>query len=218
MKSSSLFALLAWAGVVVVAVVAGEKATVRTSRSDRVTVIYWEKWTGQEGDAMRKVVNDFNQSQERIFVEYLSISGVDQKTMLATSGSNPPDIAGIWLEQVAQFADAGALTDLTQFAKDSDLTADYYIKAYWDPLNYRSKLWALPSTPSSVALHVRSDLMPPEANTPEKFPKTIEGLDELATKISKKRTDGSLEFAGFMPSSPGWAETYSQFARIYSCL
>src|SRR5687768_15432378 len=74
----------------------GEKAVARQDRTDRVTVIYWEKWTGSEGIEMRKVVDAYNRSQDKIFVKYLSISGVDNKTRLATAGGNPPDIAGIW--------------------------------------------------------------------------------------------------------------------------
>src|SRR5690348_6230091 len=83
----------------------GERVVSRQGRADRVTVVYWEKWTGQEGEEMRKVVDAFNRSQDRVFVKYLSISGVDQKTLLATAGGDPPDIAGVWQEQVAQFSD-----------------------------------------------------------------------------------------------------------------
>jgi multiple sugar transport system substrate-binding protein len=193
-----------WTCLAVGAVILGEQATRRENPLAKTTVVYWEKWTGSEGDAMRKVVNDFNKSQDKIYVQYLSISAIDQKTLLATSGGTPPDIAGIWQEQVAQFADAGALADLTPMATPAGLTKDYYIEAYWNPLEYRGKLWALPCTPASVALHVRPDRMPPEADTPEEFPKTIEELDKLAFRISKKRPDGTIEFAGFMPSSPGW--------------
>jgi multiple sugar transport system substrate-binding protein len=182
----------------------GEKAVVRQDRTDRVTVIYWEKWTGAEGIEMRKVVDAFNRSQDKIFVKYLSISGVDNKTRLATAGGNPPDIAGIWGDQICQFADANAMTDLTELAKESGLTADYYIPAYWDAYVFHDRLWALPSTPASIGLHVRPDLVPADVATPETFPKTLEGLDALVEKISTKNPNGSLKFAGFLPSNPGW--------------
>lgn len=192
------------AAVMIAAVIAGDRAVARQARPDRVTVIYWEKWTGDEAKEMRKVVDAFNKSQDRIFVQYLSISGVDTKTMLATAGGNPPDVAGIWLEQIAQFSDAQALTDLSQMAQENGLGPDYYIKSYWDPLSYRGKLWALPSTPASIALHVRPDLVPADVATPATFPKTIEGLDKLVDRISKKKPNGELEMAGFLPGDPGW--------------
>jgi multiple sugar transport system substrate-binding protein len=199
-----LLTLLLMVGMVLAAIFVSETSVSRQARPDRVTVIYWEKWTGGEGEEMRKVVDAFNKSQDRIFVKYLSISGVDTKTMLSTAGGNPPDVAGIWLDQIYQFSDAGALTDMSAMAKESGLGPDYYIKGYWDPLNYRNGLWALPSTPASIALHVRTDLVPKEYATPETFPKTLEGLDALSDKISKKDKNGGIELAGFLPSSPGW--------------
>lgn len=182
----------------------GERVVSRSARRDRVTVVYWEKWTGHEADEMRKVVNAFNRSQDRIFVKYLSISSVDQKTMLATSGGNPPDVAGIWQQQVFQFADLNALTELTPMAESAGLHRDYYIPAYYDALSRGGHLWALPSTPASVALYVRPDLVPKEYATPETFPKTIKGLDELSDRVTKKDAGGHIQVAGFLPSEPGW--------------
>lgn len=187
-----------------VAYVLGEQAVSRQDRTDRVTVVYWEKWTGDEGVQMRRIVDRFNKSQKRIFVKYLSISGVDSKTMLATAGGNPPDVAGLWHDQVYKFSDLKALTDLSQMAKEAGLTENYYIKGYWDEVTYKGGLWALPSTPASVALHVRSDLVPAEYATPETFPKTLEGMDELAKKITVRGKKGELIRAGFLPSNPGW--------------
>jgi len=65
-------------------------------RAGRVVVDYWEKWSGFEAEAMQSVINDFNRSQDRIEVRFLSISPIDVKLMLAASAGNPPDLAGIW--------------------------------------------------------------------------------------------------------------------------
>lgn len=197
-------------GAAVMAVVAigaaalGDKIVSRQARTDRVTVIYWEKWTGDEGEQMRKITEEFNHSQDKIFVKYLSISGIDSKTRLATAGGNPPDIAGIWSDQICQLADANALTDISDLAREAGLTKDYYIPAYWQGYEYLGKVWALPSTPASIALHVRPDLVPPENATPETFPKTLNEFDKMVDKITKKDKKGNLILAGFMPSSPGW--------------
>src|SRR2546421_6209176 len=74
---------------------------------DAVVVDYWEKWTGDEESAMRQIVNDFNDGvgrQKHIFVRYLSTSGVEQKTLVATAAGVPPDIAGLYNQDVPQFA------------------------------------------------------------------------------------------------------------------
>ena len=78
----------------------------------RVVVNYWEKWSGFEADSMRTVVDDFNRSQNRIEVRFLSIAGVDTKLLLATSSGHPPDMAGLWSENIPDFSEKGALTPL----------------------------------------------------------------------------------------------------------
>ena len=65
------------------------------ARNGRITIRYWEKWTGFEADAMRAVVDDFNASQNHVFVDFSSVSQMDRRLMLAISGGVPPDLAGV---------------------------------------------------------------------------------------------------------------------------
>lgn len=185
------------------AFIGSEAAVKRQSGTDRILVTYWEKWTGDEKSAMQKVVDKFNASQDKIEVQYLSISGIADKTLLATSGGNPPDVAGMWSDQVVQFADADALTDLTELAKEHDIKSSDYIPAYWNQMVYQGKLYALATTPGAAAIYVNKDLMPPEYDTPDKFPKTIEDFDAFVDKLSKRNLDGTLKTVGFLPRD-GW--------------
>ena len=122
------------------------------AESGRVIIKYWEKWVGFEAEAMRAVVDDFNSSQDRIFVEYSSVSQIDRRLMLATAGGVPPDVAGIWANNLPAYAENNALTPLDSLARNAGINGDDYIPVYWDLCNYRGHLWALPSTPSCNAL------------------------------------------------------------------
>src|SRR6266567_1505832 len=76
----------------------------------RIILQYLEKWTGFEDDAMQAVVDDYNRSQNRVFVNKLTGLGeVERKLMLATAGGDPPDIAGIWPATIPGFSEKGAL-------------------------------------------------------------------------------------------------------------
>jgi multiple sugar transport system substrate-binding protein len=190
--------------LVIFLVLVSERLVQRPQLPSRVTVVYWEKWTGSEADEMRKTVAAFNGSQNKIYVQYLSIADVANKTLLATAGGDPPDVAGLWADDTTQFADANALVDLTDMAREAGLTQSYYIPGYWQMITYRHRLWALPSTPASTALHVNSDLVPKQFATPETFPQTFEALDNLCDKLTRTSKTGRLELAGFLPSEPGW--------------
>ncbi len=198
-------ALTLLGGAVLAGTVAvSERVVSRSARKDRVTVVYWEKWTGDEGVEMQKTVDGFNKSQDRIFVKYLSISGVEQKTMLAAAGGNPPDVAGLYGNNICQYADANALMDLTDLARERGVKEADYIPAYWDFGIYHDRLWALPSTPASTAMHVNAKLVPKDVASPETFPQTFEALDRLVDRISVKDRNGALKMAGFLPGEPGW--------------
>lgn len=179
--------------------VGSEEAASREHNSKRVVVTYWEKWTGDEMNAMRRIVDRFNASQTRIEVHYLSISGIAEKTLLATSGGNPPDVAGLWGDQVVQYADEGALTPLDEYARAAGLTRETYIPAYWDEMTYNGRLYALPTSPGTSALYVNRALMPARYDSPAKFPRTLSQFDEFVNAVSRRGGGGTLQTAAFLP-------------------
>jgi multiple sugar transport system substrate-binding protein len=181
---------------------------------DRVVVSYWEKWTGNEAEQMKEIVRDFNESVGRekgIYVEYLSMSNVNQKTLVATAAGVPPDIAGLWDTQVAQFAAINALQPLDEMAAAKGINADYYKRVYWEACRYDGKLWSLISTPAAVALHYNkrlflesADALRKEGLDPNRPPRTLDELDRYAKALDKKDARGRIERAGYLPMEPGW--------------
>ena len=170
----------------------------------RVVVTYWEKWTGFEGEAMRKTVEAFNASQNRIEVRLLTTSQVDRKMLMATAGGIPPDVAGLWSYNVIPYADKNALLPLDDYAAQHGLRREQFIPAFWDLCYHRDHLWGLPSTPASLALHWNRRLFREAGLDPNRPPRTIEELDAYADRLTKRDRNGKILQAGFMPSEPGW--------------
>ncbi|WP_432800384.1 ABC transporter substrate-binding protein [Poriferisphaera sp. WC338] len=175
---------------------------------------------------MQSVIDDFNASQDRIFVKMLTVSSIDQKFMLAVAGGNPPDVVGIWLSSLHVFAERGALMPLDRMINDAGMSRDDYIPVYWDVCEHRGMMWALPSTPATLALHYNRQLFIDAGLDPDVAPKSIAELDEIAEKLTIVRVtrDGesielrytelteaertakefSLVQLGFSPAIPGW--------------
>ncbi len=174
------------------------------SGQGRIVIKYWEKWTGFEGDAMRALVNDFNASQNRIYVDFLTISQIDRKLMLATGGGNPPDVAGVWSWIVPVFAENNALTPLDKLAREGGIKESDYIDAYWRLCCHRGRLWALPSTPASLALHWNKKMFRQAGLDPEKPPRSMAELEEMNEKLTVRNKDGSLKIVGHLADEPGW--------------
>lgn len=165
---------------------------------------YWEKWTRFEGDAMKAVVEDFNASQERLRVTYVTVSDVTQKTLIATAGGDPPDLAGLFDADVVSFADKNALIPLDDHLARAGIPLDRFLPVFIDACRYRGRTWAVPTTPASVALHWNKDLFRRAGLDPERPPRTIGELDAMADRLTVRDAQGRIVTMGFLPWEPGW--------------
>lgn len=195
--------------------------------SDRVVIRYWTYWSGREGEQMQEIVNNFNNTvgkEKGIWVQYVSVSQADQKILIATAAGVPPDVAGVWGDQVAQFAAMNALVPLEEMAaghhdvdpntgKDwfpNGITRDYYKPVYWDACSFEEHLYALIATPYSVALYwnkrifaERADQLRAAGLDPTRAPQTMDELNKYSKALEVWK-DGHLQAAGFMEQQPGW--------------
>ncbi|MCC6728907.1 MAG: ABC transporter substrate-binding protein [Chthonomonadales bacterium] len=191
--------------IIVVAAAWWAEAIVRPrAADDRIHVTYWEKWTGFEADAMRATVDAFNASQPSINVDLLTVSGIQNKTLLAVAGGNPPDVAGLFGPNVAQYADDNAVLPLDNYCRRARLTRDLYVPVYWDIGAYRGHQYALPSVPASTALHYNRAMRARAGLDPDRPPRTIEDLDADAATMTRTDSHGKIVVSGFLPSEPGW--------------
>ncbi len=170
----------------------------------RVHLQYWEKWVRFEGQAMQRVVDAFNASQDRIVVHMEAFGPVDRKTLLATAGGNPPDIVGMWAPQVASHADHQALAPLDDFMARDGLTEDHWIPVYIDLCTVRGKVYAVPTTPTTMALYWNKALFRAAGLDPERPPRTLSELDDMARHLTRFDAEGNIVQMGFLPWEPDW--------------
>lgn len=196
----------------------GPRPNIERAEEGVVIINYWEKWGGREGAQMRQIVEDFNATQTRnkhgqvIRVNYLTVSSINIKTMIATAAEVPPDIAGLWDYDVPPYASLDALLPLDEWAAEAGITEDAYKPIYWEGCSYEGKLYALVSTPWVTALHWNKQIFEQEADRlraagldPMRPPRTIDELDRYAEVLTKYNASGDqIERAGYLPSYPLW--------------
>ena len=177
----------------------------------RLHLSYWEKWGSFERDACQAMVDDFNRTQEELFVHYVNTSQVDRKSMLAIIGGAPPDVVGLWAQNVQPFASAGALTPLDELMASSGLSPERYTPQYLQIGTFEGRVYALPTTPASVSLFYNKDHFQQKAEElraagldPDRAPTTIEELDRYADVLNEFDEEGSPAQMGFLPTEPGW--------------
>jgi multiple sugar transport system substrate-binding protein len=175
----------------------------------RTVVRYWEKWSGVEALAMQRIVDRFNETVgagQNVWVEYNSISNVDQRMLVATAGGDPPDLAGLFDYIVPQFADQGALMQLDNLVRDFGIDPAAFKPIWWSIGVYEGKLYALPSPPYTIALYYNKRLFREAGLDPDRPPQTIAEFDEYARRLTRRDASGRIVQAGFSPAPAmlGW--------------
>jgi multiple sugar transport system substrate-binding protein len=186
---------------------------------DSVIVDYWEHWGGDEEAAMREIVDEFNATvgrDKKIYVRYLSTSAIEQKTLVATASGVPPDLAGLYNQNIPQFAALDALEPLDEMAASHGITADTYKKVFWDECRYEGRLYGLVSTCFDLGLYYNIEIFQQRADSlrargldPTRPPRTIAELDAYAQAIDEMDSDGRIRVAGYLPLEPGWYQNYT---------
>ena len=170
----------------------------------RLRISYWEKWGGAYGKIIRSVVDQFNASQDRLYVDILIVSQINQKALLAIAAGKPPDLVGLWSGDIPQYAEQGALMCLDPFMERGTLRREDFIDIFITVNSYDGKVYALPTTPSTNALHWNKDLFEEAGLDPEVPPGTLDELDEMAARLTKYDDRGNLIRLGFSPFEPPW--------------
>ncbi len=190
--------------VVIGAFVFSEWLTTDHPKPGPVRIVYWEKWTADEFKGIKSIVDDFNKSQNRIFVDILSTSDIGNKTLLSVSAGVPPDVAGLWAPNVAQYAEERAIEPLDEYCRQWGISEKDYKPVYWAMVFHQGHIFALPSTPIATALHYNPELLEKAGIDPNKPPQTAEELYDMAAKVTTRDKTGKIAISGFLPAEPGW--------------
>ncbi len=216
--SRAILILMIGAGTLLLAFGPRPHAKIPTGR---VVVSYWEKWGGQDAEPMQVVVENFNNTvgkEKGIFVDYLSMANVHYKTLAATAAGVPPDVAGLWPDQVVQYSLRGAATPLDHLADEHHISGADYKRVFWDMCNYQGHLYALPTTPAVIALHFNKKFFYQAADQlyaagldPTRPPRTLGEFDRYAQILDKKIPGTNrLARAGYFTMDSGWYITIQQ--------
>lgn len=180
--------------------------------SGRTVVHYWEKWTLTEGRAISDLVQRFNDTAGRersIWVDYHAVSNIEQRLLIATAGGDPPDLAGLIDSRVPQYADQDALLPLDELVAESDVQLDAFKPVWIELCRFNGALYALPSTPFTIALYYNRRLFREAGLDPDRPPATTAELAEFArrlTRYEQRGADRVIVQLGFTvsPAMLGW--------------
>src|SRR4051794_24465622 len=196
---------------------AGSQPPAASGPAAAVTLTLRYCWGGEgEVKAMEKVIQAWNSANPAIQVKGISGNIKTEEIAAAVAGGAPPDmvimcdngaIAGFAHDKVIQPLD----DILTKIGADkSDI-----IPASLKWVTYQGKLYGLPFGQDTWGLYYNTDMFTAAGLDPTKPPKTPDELWDYAAKLTKVKSDGSLEVAGFIPDDPD--RNLESTSNLFNC-
>ena len=177
-------------------------------------VIFWTSHSGHpDRDALELIATTFNESQNKYEVELTIVPGSETdvaKLMTAVAAGTGPDVYLLDRFTTAQRAVAGALTDLTPFIERAGWKPqDEFLEFAIEESTWAGKVYSLPFDTDTRGLYYRKADFGEVGLDPDAPPATIEELEQVALKLTKRITERRLERLGFIPwMGQGWHYTW----------
>lgn len=137
-----------------------ENKTAHSTASEEKVRLKYYIWSDCE-NYTNEIVDNYNNSQEHVFVEVVSMPSAtyDDKLKVMLSAGSDADILSVrTLDQVMQFKEADALFDISDYVKNSDLDISKF-GSMWDSCYPDGKITALPLRTSCWMLFYNVDIL-----------------------------------------------------------
>ena len=175
-----------------------------SQKDGKIEITYWHIFP--EGDAFKevhdKLVKDFNESQDEVYVNDLGISFFDflSKMDTAIPAGTSPDVAFMGMEDNNFRASSGVLADLKPLIDKNGIDISQYYDAALNQVTYKDGIYSMPMIWGTRNLVYNKQMFRDAGLDPEKPPKTIEELEEYADKLTVLDEKGNIKVMGFHPS------------------
>jgi sn-glycerol 3-phosphate transport system substrate-binding protein len=171
-------------------------------------ITFWYGLTGSLGGVVQQVVNKYNSSQTKYYVEAVQNSNYDDtinKLNTSLAGGNLPSVVQIYDIGTQRMIDTKKILpvqdlidrDKLDLVKDLEpAVASYYTVG--------GKLYSMPFNSSAPVLYYDKAAFKEAGLDPEKPPRTYEELLEAARKLTKKDASGKITRSGIDFTLYGW--------------
>ena len=160
--------------------------------ADAVTLDFPYLWTGPEGDAIQKVVDSFNASQDKIKVK--GVSNPDaQRQLAAMTSKRGFDVSDNFDANIATWASKKALEPLDEYIAANKYDTADFIASVYSKMQFDGKTYSLPIAVHTTLLLTNDEILSKAGVT---TPKTISELVTTVDKLTVLDGDGNITQLG----------------------
>lgn len=184
-----------------------DTAAAESGESEPVTLQFWNVFTGSDGDILRAIVDNYNETNTdniTIEMDIMPNDTLQQKLPAAIATQTAPDLVLFGVENLAPYVSNDSLEDISDFWDVTGVDKDNFLENVVELSYVDGKLYGTPMQYNVSYLYWNKDLFEAAGLDPETPPATMDELAEYAQKL----TDPSKnQFGLAMPSNT----TYMQF-------
>ncbi|WP_274363035.1 ABC transporter substrate-binding protein [Paenibacillus thermotolerans] len=172
---------------------------------EKVEISFWYGWGGTEGEAMKKLIQKFNDSQDRIVVIGTEEGDYSKQTTAIAAG-NPPDVASNFGHATVPNGVTGQNTPLDAYMEKSGLDASAFVPGAIKQQQYDGVTYAVPlNMHISMLLYNKKILAEAGYDRP---PETIQEMEEYFDKLSQIEPTGEIKRLAFYPNLDIYSYAY----------
>jgi multiple sugar transport system substrate-binding protein len=162
-----------------------------------VTITMWSGFTKPEIDILGKTLDTFHATYPWITVK--NVGGVDDdKIIKSIRAGNAPDVAlSFTADKIGTYCGSKAWIDLGPYIKRDKVDLTQIPKVSQTYTQFNSIRCAMPALADTYGLYYNNDMLKAAGFTAP--PKTWSELLDMAVKLTKYNSDGSIKVAGFVP-------------------
>lgn len=155
---------------------------------EKVELDFWTFWGSEtRRPIIEKIIEDFNNSQDRIVVKhsYYPWGDIWTKSTAAIAAGDPPDVIINDINSVAIRADKQQVENLSEFVK-RDGVQDWFYPQLWDAVLYNGEPYAIPFNTDTRFMFYNKTAFKEAGLDPENPPSTWEELEQAAQALDIK--------------------------------
>lgn len=173
-----LFALILALSMLLTMAVAG-------AEGEKTTVVFWNSWTGGDGDALQALVTKFNESQDEVFIDMTRTTSFGDMLQTNLPTGEAADLILLNVNDMNKYGEY--LLPITDIWENTSLKAEDFSDAYLGMAKKGDDVYGIPFQISTFMLYYNKDLL--AAAGIEKVPTTFAEWTEASEKISALSTE-----------------------------
>ena len=173
-----------------------EKKDTTEKKIEKVTINYWNGFTGPDREPLEELVKKFNdEGNVEVKLDIMSWEVMYQKLAAALAGGQGPDIFACNTERIGTYAKSNAIVPVEDFYGNG-LDMNVVPKGLAENLVYDGKTYGVPVNLATLMMYYNKDLFKAAGLDPESPPKNWDELKDMAVKLTKV-SGGKVEQYGF---------------------